>query len=554
MPTASRSTGYCLVFFSILLFGAAVLTSCRELPATPSPSQGGWHRMKSGTTAHLRGVFGFDSGDLYAVGDRGTILHFDGRDWRAMPSNTLSNLIGVWGTGPDNVVVTGEDGTILRYNGSTWSAMESGTTASIGALWGTSIYAFPRQLPFWAYAVADDPPGTILHFDGFQWQAMDTGASGAFIDITGWTPLWGGSGLGIMAVGRGGAAYIYDGTSWTPTDTGVDADLTAVFGDSPNNVFVIARDGAVVQNTKQFVDTGPAGSWRDVNGLVGDGFTAIAARHYNDLFIVGDGGRIVNFDRLAFTDMSSRTSVALNDVWSGGHYVVAVGDNGTILQYSDRPRIELCPLNVTVSAGEGTTPVIRWSPPCPVSKIVVEDDWHTVVWFVAADGNLIAPGVEYGTVPRGGAEWRPARVPLTEGRLYRVTLIRRDRDREIAVGTWNLKPTALRSTGSVRLGRVAGPDDSARFFHFPRLRFTGTGAQIFEITETAEVFDGDWRTIADPALRESELNIRPVIIEVLERDPDTGEFRLVILDHLRAADLVPGDSGGSVTVVWDTME
>jgi len=40
---------------------------------------------------------------LFAVGDEGLILHFDGLGWKRMPSGTQSALYGLWGWGEDRL-------------------------------------------------------------------------------------------------------------------------------------------------------------------------------------------------------------------------------------------------------------------------------------------------------------------------------------------------------------------------------------------------------------------------------------------------------------------
>ena len=40
-----------------------------------------------------------------------------------MPSPTRLELRSVWGTGPTDVYAVGEDGIMLRFNGSSWSVM-----------------------------------------------------------------------------------------------------------------------------------------------------------------------------------------------------------------------------------------------------------------------------------------------------------------------------------------------------------------------------------------------------------------------------------------------
>ena len=88
------------------LAGYAVLTV--SVPsASPVVS---WSPMISGTTRQLRGVWGTSPTDVYAVGSRGTILHYDGTDWSAMVSPVdLESLNDVWGTSSDDIYAVGQN-------------------------------------------------------------------------------------------------------------------------------------------------------------------------------------------------------------------------------------------------------------------------------------------------------------------------------------------------------------------------------------------------------------------------------------------------------------
>ena len=60
---------------------------------------------------------------MFAVGNGGTILHYNGTVWSVMTSGTSQDLSGVWGSSGSNVFAVGYDGTILHYDGSSWSDM-----------------------------------------------------------------------------------------------------------------------------------------------------------------------------------------------------------------------------------------------------------------------------------------------------------------------------------------------------------------------------------------------------------------------------------------------
>ncbi len=85
----------------------------------------------------LRGIWGSGPNDVFAVGDTGTVLHYDGKQWTAMASGVAVALSSVWGTGPRDVYAVGDSGTIIRYDGSKWSSMPSGTSERLDAIWGS---------------------------------------------------------------------------------------------------------------------------------------------------------------------------------------------------------------------------------------------------------------------------------------------------------------------------------------------------------------------------------------------------------------------------------
>jgi hypothetical protein len=72
--------------------------------------------MPSNTMAYLKGIGGTSPQNVYAVGDDGTLLHYDGKLWMAVP-NPLSedvDLQGTWGRADSDMAVLGDDGAVLR--------------------------------------------------------------------------------------------------------------------------------------------------------------------------------------------------------------------------------------------------------------------------------------------------------------------------------------------------------------------------------------------------------------------------------------------------------
>ena len=119
--------------------------------------------MNSDNSYDLSSVWGSSGNDVFAVGESGTILHYDGSTWSSMIAGTTDglNLRGVWGSSANDVFAVGQSGTILHYTGNGWASIESGIERHvyISAIWGNSYEDI--------FAVGGY--GTIQHYDGSSW-------------------------------------------------------------------------------------------------------------------------------------------------------------------------------------------------------------------------------------------------------------------------------------------------------------------------------------------------------------------------------------------------
>ena len=110
------------VFFTLNLtdmWGA----SAAEMWSTKK-SPGGMHRFVSGgwidypipgLTQDLNGVHGTSATNIYAVGNNGTMLHYDGAYWTILTVLTNKDLFAVYAADDGTVVAVGEGGTIIEY-------------------------------------------------------------------------------------------------------------------------------------------------------------------------------------------------------------------------------------------------------------------------------------------------------------------------------------------------------------------------------------------------------------------------------------------------------
>ena len=148
----------------------------------------------------LNDVMAFSDGTLFAVGTFGTIKTYGDDHWETMQSDTTKNLVSLWGTGPADIYAVGNQGALVHYDGSTWKKEEiSITNPDVFSIWGAGKDNI--------YIMAED--NEIYHFEGKQWKYEKA----SFDDMDQLFRLAGSSATNIYAVGT--AVYHFDGSEWS---------------------------------------------------------------------------------------------------------------------------------------------------------------------------------------------------------------------------------------------------------------------------------------------------------------------------------------------------
>jgi len=284
-----------------------------------------WHPMDSGTRSVLRAVWGSGPNDVFAVGENGVILHYDGWTWSVMNGATLLiDLLGVWGSGPNDVYAVGESGTILHYNGTRASLVASGTTTDLMNIWGSG----PNDV----YVVGRD--GSILHWNGSTGVIVPSGAT----QLSG---VWGSSATDVYVVGSLGSILHWNGSAAAVVPSGTIEFLTAIWGSSSTDVYVVGLNGMILH-------------WNGSSGAV---VPAMTAHHLwavwgsgpSDVYAVGDVGTILHWDDFSASVADYGADVYFRGLWgSGPRDVFAVGDAGVIYHFGDFS------LSTSVVSGLGT--------------------------------------------------------------------------------------------------------------------------------------------------------------------------------------------------------
>ena len=235
-----------------------------------------WTTLASGTSKPLRGITGTAAGEVYAVGDGGTVQCHDGKSWfKSVNTGSTNDLKAAWSDSKGQVIAVGNLGQVLRCSACKCSVDKSGVTSALRAVWGSG----PKDV----YAVGDS--GTVIHHDGSGWKTVSgipkvsastdlhaawvsptgdlwaAGASGTLLhrSKTGtWTThapgiagtlstVWGSASGKVYVGGPAGALSRYDGKTWTLQKTGTARDLLSVRGIGAGQTLLLAKGGALLR-------------------------------------------------------------------------------------------------------------------------------------------------------------------------------------------------------------------------------------------------------------------------------------------------------------------
>jgi arylsulfatase A-like enzyme len=288
----------------------------------------GWSRMESGTTNSLHGIWGAFPGDVFAVGPKGTILHFDGRTWSPMAIDGAPHLLSIWGASGRDVFAVGDNGVIVHYDGHAWTQMHSGTTKNLIAVWGAS----GRDVFAVGYG------GTVLHYDGRAWTPMASGTSEDLYGVFGTSPSH------VVAVGGTptpmpgrGLIVCYDGRTWTPMAAPAPPFLFGVWGTSAQEMHAVGIDLAALRWDGKTWQPAPIELPR-VPGAI-NGLTRLWGSGADDVYAAGFNGVLARFDGRRWTPVPTGTDTQLGGVIAfSPHDVFVVGGGGLILRYSPAGR------------------------------------------------------------------------------------------------------------------------------------------------------------------------------------------------------------------------
>ena len=327
----------------------------------------------------MSAVWGSGPDDVFVVGGQeqaGEILHYDGTTWQQMNVPDLPRLIWVFGFGPDNVYAVGVGGGALHYDGTLWSVLETPTDEDLWGVWGSS----PTDIWIVGGNTDDSNDPIILNYDGCEFETIDlpaeennrnatalfkvwgigskvfaVGSDGLIVELdpdtrewlqipTGaeddFVSLWGTSENNIVAVGgrTTGQISVYDGTSWTTTDSDELPELLGL-----NAVFMVDADQALIGGLSGYAAT--------YNPMTGELITEFAGTNDTLHGIWGDGAGLFHVVGGLVSGSESSSGVAL---------VRSIGDPGDFVNIPPQLPVTLPdpadPTLTLLNSGDETKP------------------------------------------------------------------------------------------------------------------------------------------------------------------------------------------------------
>ncbi len=219
----------------------------------------------------LNAVWASGASDVWAVGEVGTLLHFNGQYWKTQPTPTRLDLFALHGTGAGDVWAVGEGGVVLHYDGVSWSidhvsdaglalfavsALPSGEVFAGGAqgqvhvrsaagAWSnasTGVLTEVRALKAFAandvYAGGTGATSHAARWNGASWSALMTPGA-TRIDS-----LFGSSSAALVSGGAGCNLSLLSGSAFMPIAAAAACNTTAkgLAGTGTADLFIVGDD------------------------------------------------------------------------------------------------------------------------------------------------------------------------------------------------------------------------------------------------------------------------------------------------------------------------
>jgi photosystem II stability/assembly factor-like uncharacterized protein len=170
--------------------------------------------------------------------------------WKLHTTTSYGKLWAAHFLNSNNGWAVGENGTILHYNGVSWTKVSSPTNTFL------TTVAFLDSLNGWA---AGDS-GIILYYNGVSWQKQEIVTNSTIWDISVLSKNFG------YALSAFGEVFKYDGISWANLDTNFKKSFYSLYIVDENNIWISGSVGQIYkQSVNGWIDYRfPYGNYRSI--------------------------------------------------------------------------------------------------------------------------------------------------------------------------------------------------------------------------------------------------------------------------------------------------
>jgi len=239
-----------------------------------------WTSFASGTTEDLFAIWGTSASDVWAVGDKGAVTHFDGTSWKVMDSTVQTKLTSVHGTSASDVWAVGEEGTAIHFDGTAWSTKETGISyEDLNCVWAVDAS------DVWAVGGSVfGSEGYIAHFDGASWSVTTTGRGLGGVWASAKDDVW--IVGGRTMAGEDGVILHKTTGDFETLPSRQQMFLTAIMGSSPTKLWIV---GGNLNTATTVTGDGTPTSWTGLDHRPGSMLSDVWT-HGDDVWAVGGSG------------------------------------------------------------------------------------------------------------------------------------------------------------------------------------------------------------------------------------------------------------------------
>jgi hypothetical protein len=271
----------------------------------------------------IQGLWGARSNEIWAVagggdllGGEGQLHHWDGSQWELYYSMGTPSFSDIWGVnGGASVFFVGYGPQFYELDATSISALElqsGGSTVPNDAVWASAPDAV------WVGSNSTSQPLRLWTGASFSQESKYRSP-----DTSGVTAIWGSGANDVWASDADGILH-FDGQGWTPSYTG-SSNFSGIQGTGASDVWAVSPRHVV-----HFDGT----SWKEQTAASGQAINAVWVAGPNDVWLVGDGGRILHGGTAGFTPVESGITEGLFAVWGvSSTDIWAGGEDGVLIHY-----------------------------------------------------------------------------------------------------------------------------------------------------------------------------------------------------------------------------